>query len=157
MARRFRFRLEAVRKLRERERDGQRRVVADAQREVRRIEQRIALLTEQLHGTIDRSREVHRRGHLDMVSLRGHQFHSGWLQRCILASDVELCAGRARVDAERARLGEVSKRLKVIENLRERQWTRYRAEVAREEQGVADEAALQMYLRKRRLVPEKRA
>jgi len=155
MARRFRFRLEAVRKLRERERDTQRRTVGEAARQVRQAEERIALLTEQLQGTMDQSREARRRGLLDMGSMCGQQFYRGWLQQCILASDAELSAGKSRLDAERARLGEASKRLKVIENLRLRQWTRYRAEVSREEQGVADEAALQMYMRERRGLEER--
>jgi len=157
MAKRFRFPLETVRKLRRRERDRQQREVADAIRSVRRVQDRIALLTAQLHSTVDQSREGRRKGRLDMVSLRGHQFYSGYLQRSILDYTTELTAGQTRLEAERAKLGEASKRLKVIENLHQRQWNRHRAEVAREEQGTTDEVALQIHLRGGRHGSEERA
>jgi len=156
MARRFRFRLETVRKVRERERDAQRRALAEAIGQVRRIEERIALFSAQLRRMVEECRGAQRRGPLDMASVRGQQFYRGWLQRCILVSDVERTAGKARVDAERARLGEASKRLKVIENLRARQWARHKAEVAREEQAIANETALQVFARERRRESEDR-
>ena len=111
MARRFRFRLETVRKLRERARDAQRRVVADAVRDVNGIEKLLAQLDQQLRGTIDRARGIHEERRLDVTSLRGHQFYRGWLHRKILESTVELAARKTRLEAERDKLGEASKRL----------------------------------------------
>lgn len=157
MARRFRFRLETVRRLRERERDARRRVVGEAVRAVGRIEDRIARLTRELQGTIDQSRGVCEEVRLDMVSLRGHQYYRGWLHRQILESNARLALRRAELDAECARLGETSKRLKVIENLHNKQSARHCIEVAREEQADADEVALQRHLRQSRNRREVRA
>ena len=53
----------------------------------------------------------------------------------------------AGLEQDRSQLAEASKRLKVIESLRERQWARHRRQVAREEQIDTDEVAVQMYLR----------
>ncbi len=150
MARKFRFRLETVLRIRKRARDAQRRIVANAVQSVTRIEEQIDELTRQLDATIERSRDALRNRHPDVVSLRGHLLHRGWLQREIAESNGARAQKRVELDAERARLAETSKRLKVIEMLRDRQWKRFRTEVAREEQAAGDEAALQMHLRRQR-------
>lgn len=147
MARRFRFRLETVRRVRERERDAQRRAVARAVQVVTHVQERITALTTQLQHTIDDARGVHETARIDMRSLRGHQLYRGWLHRKILESDAELVQRKVEYESERTRLAESSKRLKVIENLRDRQWARYRKEVVREEQVAADEVGIQRYLR----------
>lgn len=149
MARKFRFRLETVRRLREQARDAQRRVVADAVRAVTRVEDRIARLTQQLHDTVDRFRDAQRAERLDVASLRGHQIYRSWLHRNIVESNEELARQQAKLDYERAKLAEAWKRVKAIEKLRERQWKCHLTEVAREERAANDEAALQMYMRRR--------
>lgn len=147
MAGRFRFRLDVVERLRRQARDAQRRVVADAVRGVRRVEQRIAGLTRQLAETVDRTRGVQEAERLDVVSLRGHQIYRGCLHRWILESDAKLGERRGELDTERNRLVEASKRLKVIEKLRERHWRRYLTQLRREEQAITDETAVQVFLR----------
>jgi flagellar export protein FliJ len=91
-----------------------------------------------------------------VTSLRGHQFYWGWLHRKILESTVELAARKTRLEVERGKLSEASKRLKVIENLRDRQLARYQAAVAREERAASDEAAMQTYMQQGRLGREVR-
>ena len=150
MAKRFRFRLEVVRQLRQQAQDTQRRVVADAARAVTRVDERIARMTQELADTVDRSRDTQQTRHLDMTSLRGHQFYRGWLHQRIMESGEERENLDAKLDRERVKLAEVSKRLKVIERLREKQWMRHQAEFRREEQAGYDEAALQGYVRGRR-------
>lgn len=150
MARRFRFRLETVRRLRKQALDAQRRVVADAVQALVRVEERIAALTRTWHGMVDQSRDAMRIQRLDLVSLSGHQVYRGWLDQEIAKSNESLARKRAELDAERVRLAETSKELKVIDKLRERQWKRFSVKIAREEQVANDEAALQMYLRRQR-------
>lgn len=149
MARRFQFRLETVRKLKEQALDRQRRVVADTVRALGRVEQRIARLTRQLYRTIEQSRSAQQAAKLDVNSLCGQEFHRGWLHRKIMESHTELATTRAELHVERAKLAEAWKQLRAIERLREKQWTRYRTELAREEQAANDEAALNLHLRKR--------
>jgi flagellar FliJ protein len=150
MAGRFRFRLEVVRRIRQQAQDAQRRVVADAARAVGVVEAQIDRLTHTLGDTVDRARETQRGKRLDLMCLRGDQFYRGWLHRRILESHAELSGRRADLDRARAELGELTKRLKVIEKLRERQWARYLKDIRREEQAAFDESALQMHLRKQR-------
>ena len=148
MAGRFRFRLEVVRRIRRQAQDAQRRVVAESIRAAAAAEERINRLTQDLRHTIDLTREAQGAKALDLVPLRGHQFYSGWLQRQILESDRELAGRRAEVDRERARLAEATKKLKVVEKLREKQWARHMKEVHREEQAAFDEVGAQRYLRR---------
>ena len=150
MAGRFRFRLEVVRRVRQHAQDAQRRVVADAVRAVTAVEQRIERLTQALGDTVEQARGAQRAKRLDLVSLRGHQFYRGWLQRRILESHQELFRHRTELDHQRVKLGEVTSQLKVMEKLREKQWRRHVAEARREEQASFDESALQTDLRRRR-------
>ena len=142
MARKFRFRLEVVRKLREQARDEQRLVVAEVIRAVRSVEGRMEQLTDQLRETVHRTRDAREERRLDLPSLRGHQFYQGWLHRRIMETHENLAVSKARLDAERVRLGEATMRLKAIETLRERRWKRHQTLVHREEQAVGDEAAV---------------
>ena len=149
MAMRFQFRLEVVRKLREQARDVQRRVVADAVREVRGVEARMDQLTDQLRNTVELTRGEQQTQRLDVPSLRGHQFYRNWLHRRIWESNLELAEKRARLDAERGRLGEASARLKAIEKLRDKRWARHQTQVRREEQAAMDEVAVGGFVRRR--------
>lgn len=150
MATRFRFRLEVIRRLREQAQDAQRRVVADAARAVSRIDGRIARMRQELEDTARRSRDIQQTRQLDLTSLRGDQFYRGWLHHRIIESGEERRHRQAELDRERAKLVEVSKRLKVIERLREKQWRCHQAAAGREEQGGYDEIALQAYIRRDR-------
>lgn len=148
MARRFRFRLETLRELRQQARDRQQRVVTEALKMAALIEAGMANLTHQLQETIDQSRSVQQAGKLDVRSLSGQEFHRNWLHRRIMESQTELTQKRAELDTERAKLADAFKQLKVIERLKEKQWQRHRAVMAREERALTDEAALNVYLRK---------
>lgn len=149
MAERFRFRLETVRRLREQARDAQRRIVADASRAVRSVEDRIEQFSRELRTVSAESRDARRMGRLDPVLLRRDQHYRGWLQRKIVQFQEELSVKLAELDRHRAKLAETQKDLKVIEKLRDRQLQRHLAEVAREERLYHDEAAQQQCLRGR--------
>ena len=147
MAKKFRFRLEAVRKVRAQERDVHRRAVADAVRAASRVEARLAQLSDELRATLNLQRGARRMVLADVVVLRGQQTYRNELHRRIGEALQELTQRRRDVDARRAELAEVSKRVKVIEKLRDKQWTRHRVEVQREAQMDSDETAVQRYLR----------
>ena len=150
MARKFRFRLETVQRLRQQSRDVQRRVVAEHVRAVEVVRWRIDSLTDAMTVTVDASRDTLCKGSLDVNSLRQHQLHRNWLQRSIEGSRDELARRQKELEEQQGTLGELSKQLKVIEKLRERQWERFRFEIAREEQMDNDEAATQQYARRMR-------
>jgi flagellar export protein FliJ len=150
MARRFRFRLEVVRKLREQVRDAQRRALADAVRAVTQAEQRIEHLTEQLGDMVSDTRTTQRSDRLDLATLRGQQFYQGWLHRRIMESNAQLMESRSVLERERDKLGDATGQLKAIEKLRERRLARHQWEDRREEQASLDEAALRTLVREPR-------
>lgn len=149
MAGGFRFRLEVVERIRRQAVDAQRRVVADAARRVRWVEQRIAQLSGELTDTLDRARRDQRVSRLDIVSLRRDEIYRGRLLGRIMQLNAELDERLGELARERKELGETSRRLKVVEKLRERQWQRHLGRVHREEQAAADETAIRGFLRGR--------
>ena len=148
MARRFRFRLEAVQRIRTNDRDRRRRVVAEAVRAMRSVQQRIDDCNELLRASVDRTSDLQRSQRIDMHSLRSQRFYGGYLHRQLLLAGEELVARQTELDARRGELTEATKRLRAVEKLRERQWERHRRQLAREEQADADEDALQKYIRR---------
>ena len=149
MAKKFRFRLEGVRRVRAQERDARRREVADAARAVTSAEQRIEELNNELQATMQHTQSEQKQARLDVALLRGHQFRRNHLHRRIIESHAALASKKHELNACRAKLAEASKRLKAIEKLREKQWNRHLTEVRREEQTAGDEVAAQRYLRAR--------
>lgn len=150
MAKRFVFRLETVERLRKRARDEQRRAVAEAVRVLAAAESRAQSLNQQLRNMVDLTREARQTERLDIAALRGNQLHRNWLYRRIMESNEEIAKAQVRLDSERTKLGEATARLKVLEKLRERRWSRHLVEVAREEQTIASEIAVQGFVRRMR-------
>jgi len=149
MARRFRFRLAAVAKLREQQQKAQRRTVAEALTAVSRIQHAIDGLHGQLGGSMLEIRR-HRHGAvLDVSELSRQQLHRGWLHRELTRAGDELTRRRLDLEAQRLKLSDVTKQRKTIENLRKKQWQRHVRDGARDEQTAADEAANSGYLRRR--------
>ncbi len=147
MAGRFRFRLEAVRRVRKQTQDTQRRVVADAARAVQEVGKRMGRLTEELDLTMDRSRDARQPNDLDISALRNHQVYRGCLHRRLMESATEIVKRRATLDVERSKLAETTKRLKAIEKLRERKLASHVKALHREELAGQDETAAGLYLR----------
>lgn len=149
MARRFRFRLETVRKIRERERDAQRRIVAEKVHAVEAIRDRVAVLTGGMDDNRSGARDARRPGWVSINLLRGHVLHQTWLARTIETTREELDERLGEFRVEQGKLAESSKRLKVIEKLRERKWEQYQVKLVREEIQAGDEASQQMFRRAR--------
>ena len=149
MAKRFRFSLEVVRKLRQQSQDVQRRRVADSIRAARRVEVRIDQLTQTLRNTVDQKRDEQRLNRPDVAELRTNQFYQSWLHRKIVESYDELAERNRELQVKRTKLGKASAQLKAIEKLREKRWQRNQQAVRREEQAATDEVAVRMFLRPR--------
>ena len=147
MAGRFRFRLEAVRRVRKQAQDVQRRMVADAVQAVQEVENRMGRMNEDLALTMDRSRDSRRLHDLDISVLRSHQIYRGCIHRRLLESATELEERRATLEVERTKLAETTKRLKAIEKLREKKLASHVRTVKRAEQAGHDEIASGLYWR----------
>jgi len=152
MAKAFQFRLETVRRIRERARDAQLRTVAEAVHRVAQAETLRTTLEQGLARNLEHTRVALATTCLDVPAIRLSYLHQGWLLRKLGAANEKLSELAKGLESERTRLGEESARLKAIEKLRERQWMRHRAAVGREEQSSCDEAAVTRHsaLRSRR-------
>ena len=148
MAKRFRFRLEVVRRLRKQKEDECRRVVAERLRQVSGVRGRIGMQTEHLHQEHSAMRRGASAGdaaacRLDMNELRRRHAYVNYLHRSINEAKGELVRQQVEFEREQARLAEASKELKVIDKLEERQRARHELGVRRAESAEADEVAAQ--------------
>lgn len=147
MARRFRFKLEAVQKLRKQARDAQRSQLANALQAFRQKEDMILEYEHQLGETVSSTRTAQSADQLEMGLIRRHQFYRTRLHQRIAQAAIELEETRKDLRREQAKLGEATQRLRAIEKLREKQWARHALHAAREEQAELDEAGAQGYIR----------
>lgn len=147
MARKFRFRLETVQKIRQRGQDAQRRVVADRLRRIAIIENQMTDLDRQVDETTSGKREAQNADNFSVDLLRKQHVIRIWLDRKLLESQTQLTAERAVLNEEQHKLAQAATSLRVIEKLRERQWERHCVDVMREERAESDEAALRVAVR----------
>ena len=141
MAKRFEFRLEAVRQLRKRARDRAARSVALQQAVVNAVAARTDEFADRLEAEQASGRSHRETVRLDMPELRSRQYHSKWLEDQIAEASNELRSATAELALERDKLGRSLAALKGIEKLRERCWTTHLRELQREEQAETDEIA----------------
>ncbi len=142
MAKRFEFSLETVLRVRRMENDAQRRAMAGALRNLRQAEFRVRSIEADLAAQTTAVRGEQGAVRIDLAAVRGHQFYMTRLHAALRASQAGVVAAEQAAEAERAKLAETSKRLKVIEKLRDRQRRRYESELARRERIAEDEVAL---------------
>jgi len=155
MAKRFRFRLEVVLKLRKQKQDECRRVVAARLRQIAAVQTRIDRMSEDL----DHQRVVQRRlvgpqaagadsvdgrpALLDLTGIRRHRHYVTRLLQNIAAAERQLAELRTELRREQAALEEASREVKVIEKLEEKQRQRHNLVLARAERAEADEIGAQ--------------
>lgn len=157
MAKRFRFRLEVVRKLRKRREDECRRVVAERFRRIGEVRGRIDRMNGQLHeerfavqGLVGATDGPESRPKMvDVTELRRHQVYVHHLRRRLAETNRELAEQQAELAREQGLLAEASKELKVIDKLEERQRARYELDLRRTELAEADEVGAQFARRAR--------
>lgn len=147
VAKKFKFRLETVERVRRQQRDRYRRVVGDAAGEVVAVQRRIAQLTQARAESLGGTRGDLRSGLLDVQALRLQQYCRGTLDRSI-EDTLALLKERNAVLAEaRTKLAQANQRLKAIEKLHARRLDQHAANVHREELAAMDETAVQRYRR----------
>ncbi len=141
MAKRFRFPLETVLKIRKRREDERKRVVARRLSGIARAEAQAASLREQIDAELRAVRQARQAGVIDVVMIARHRHWLGRLQRGLLEEEAHLRTLRAELAQDRAELAEASKQAKIIQKLKERQQQRYEYELARQDRIDADEMA----------------
>lgn len=141
MAKRFSFRLDAVRDMRKRKRDEAARKMAAKAAEVTATQQRVESLSKQLRDAVAVGRVDRTEARVEVAALKVQEYHGRWLHGQILGSMQSLARVEREYEEERVGLAQATAKLKAIEKLRERRWRRYVQEVRREEQAIMDEVA----------------
>ena len=146
MAKRFRFRLEPMLRLRQQQADQAKRVVAERLRRISSVQQEIGLLERQITQQIAAMRSGPMVGSLDVGTISRHRAWLTHLQGGVLAGMTRVRQLQAELVTERASLGEATKLVKILETLRDRQADRYYKELDRQELIEADEMSVQRYV-----------
>ncbi|MBI1825603.1 MAG: flagellar export protein FliJ [Planctomycetes bacterium] len=141
MAKRFQFRLEAVRRIREQAKDARLRDLAGAVRQFSASKHVLESLGDQLSESTDELRGSKKLGLLDLSALRAQQYFGVWLEWQIRDASADVQEKRKAVDAERKKLADANAQFKAIEKLRERAIARHALQNRREEQMEMDEIA----------------
>ena len=149
MAKRFRFRLQAVLQVRKRKLDEARRVVADRYRRIGRIKNRIAVCRNGIAEAESQSRVAQGVAAPDVSMLRRYRSYVGAMHRGIADAESEMHREHEQLRPEQQQLARANQEVKAIEKLRERQWARHREAEVRAERAENDEIALQLHRRTR--------
>jgi len=139
MAKRYRFLLETLLRLRRQREDEQKRVVAQRLRQVGRIEQHKRLLESNIADQIRLTRDLQGGERIDVDQLKVGRYWMIRLRRGALEADAALAAQRAMLAQERSELAERRKATKVLERLEERQREAHRVGLEREERMELDD------------------
>lgn len=150
MPKRFRFRLEPVLRLRRRAVDEQMRVVGEQLRRLGRCRETMAKLRRQVDELLTRSRVERSNTDVDIGMQLQEQRWRLHLKRRIAKQAERLLEMAGVLRSAQAKLADLSKDVKVIEKLRERQYRTFSEEQSREERLEADEQAMQIFLRRAR-------
>jgi flagellar FliJ protein len=147
MAKRFTFRLEAVLRLRRMAEDDCRRQVASKLREIARVTSDMRRLDEQHRWEISRTRENQQLTSMDVLAVRRCRSYMGYLHRRQRECEGQVRGLRRELEEDQRALAHASKEVKVLEQLRDRQWARHRDAERRAERNQEDEVAQLAFLR----------
>ena len=138
---RFRFPLQPVLDLRQREEDARQKAVAELDQERRRIEDGLR----RRQQSITQAREDVRTGlvgAIDPQGLRSQANASLSLMRDAQRTVLELAGVHRRLERARSELQEAARRRRALELLRDRRETEWRRSIDRREQAAIDELAM---------------
>ena len=147
MPRRFRFNLEPVLSVRRIDEDKRRRAFGAASR---RVEEQSRLI-DGIEGDQDAARDAFGRTRTGAIDLTQLRLEEGWrvgLDRRLRRASAELVKRLQVREARRGEFVEARKKVRVLEQLRERRLTEHRRGVDREEQKISDENAITTHRRK---------
>lgn len=149
MAKRFKFRLETVQKVRRQREDAAKRVVAERLREIAAVHADIGSMQEQIRREIDGFRQTHATGRIDVTQIARHRHWLVQLDQSALTCRSRLAELQDHLSHERGALTEARREVRILEKLEERQRERYMKELARAENRENDEIGNALYFRQR--------
>ena len=146
MAKRFKFRLDTVLKIRKQREDQRKRVVADRLRQIARVREQMASIDRQIRDEMAAIRSAQEPGTIDIQQAMRHRHWLGHLHKTALEAEARLRFLEARLAQERAALAEAMKERRILEKLKDQQWQRYRKEGEKREIVESDEMATVRYV-----------
>ncbi len=146
MAKRFRFRLAPVLRLRQQKADQAKRVVAERLRRIVQVRREIGILQDRIGQQVSAMRAGPATGLLNVGEVARHRHWLTHLQRGLLEATAGVRQLEAQLAQERAALTEATKEVRIMETLKDRQQTRYYYELSRQETAEADELSTQRYV-----------
>jgi flagellar FliJ protein len=126
-------------KIRRQREDQHKRIVAERLGQIAEVRNEIRRLEELSSQGLDAIRAVQQAGRLDLqqaLTQRGWVAH---LHKASLDAQSRLGTLEARLAQERAALAEAAKQRRILEKLKERQWSRHRIEEQRQEVRASDD------------------
>jgi len=147
MAKRFRFRLETIRRVRKQAEDAQKRLVAHKLQEVVQTRSKIDGINEALRAESDSIRFSQGAGVLDVPMLRYRQFYLTSLRNRLFEMQESLLTRNKALNIERKKLAELSAKRKALDKLREKRWQAHQEALRRQEQTETDEVAVMRFVR----------
>jgi len=146
MAKRFKFRLDTVLKIRKQREDQRKRVVADRLRQISQVREQMAAIDRQIGDEMRAIRRAQSPGTIDIQQAMRHRHWLGHLHKTALEAGARLRFLEARLAQERAVLAEAVKQRRILAKLKEQQWERYRQEADKRELAASDEMATVRYV-----------
>lgn len=157
MAKRFKFRLTTLRKLRKQRQDECRRVVGARLRQVTGAEEQLdgfgdqlALQTAAMRRLASPPADVGEGAAqaatvwtVDLTAVRRHRAYTNQLRAGIVAGQQQLASLKVELSKQQAVLGEATKQVRILDKLEERQRRRHELAVSRAEVAQSDEIAAQ--------------
>jgi len=140
----FVFKLEGVLRQRKHAEQDKQRELAVKQKQFVELQQTLSGLQQSMQSANEDVRRNHLVGRLNLEFLAAHRRFLVGMQRQAVVTMQKLALALRAVDEARMELTEAAKQRKVIEKLREKQFARWREELAKREQAEMDEIGMQL-------------
>ena|SRR5450432_3854004 len=140
----FVFKLEGVLQQRKHAEQDKQRELAVKQKQFVELQQTLSGLQQSMQSANEDVRRNHLVGRLNLEFLAAHRRFLVGMQRQAVVTMQKLALALRAVDEARMELTEAAKQRKVIEKLREKQFARWREELAKREQAEMDEIGMQL-------------
>jgi flagellar FliJ protein len=140
MAKRFKWRLETVKKAKEREKEKNQELLGRAQTALRTEETKLATLRSERDKCVQEL-EGSRTGRLNPANLSLSHSYLNQLDRKIQEQEKQVELARSVTEEKRGILLKTVQERKVLENLRDREHQKFKKEERRRDQAMTDETA----------------
>ncbi|UCD28306.1 MAG: hypothetical protein JSV03_14665 [Planctomycetota bacterium] len=146
MAELFTFRFETMLKIRKQREDQQKQIVSDRLRQIGQINEQITSLQRQIEQELETMRADQHPGTIDIQQAIRHRYWLCRLNKGVLESEARLRYHEAYLAQERAQLVEAAKQRRMLERLKESQFTKYQRQQVKRLTEKSDDMATVRYV-----------